>query len=218
MKDERDFTDSIAPVKVSEPIRLAEAFCNIERYTLELEGADGSPIPQTRDIVRVGRVVGVLAIDLDRDEVVLIRQFRLAAHLATGKGDLVEIVAGHVNAHENPAAAARRECLEELGVMPTQMVEIFTFMPSPGLLDEHTTMYLASVDASQLPNHAGAANESEQTRPIRIGVNTALMFLSQGMTCNGYLIIALQWLALNRANLKRILRPGNGEHKLVSRQ
>ena len=32
---------------------------------------------------------------MSRDgEVVLIRQFRLPAHLATGKGDMVEIVAG----------------------------------------------------------------------------------------------------------------------------
>jgi ADP-ribose pyrophosphatase len=208
MKDERDFADGVAWVKVSAPVRLAEGFCNVERYTLKLEGVDGAPIIQTREIVRVGSVVGVLAIDLDRDEIVLIRQFRLAAHLATGKGDLLEIVAGHVNRGEQPATAAKRECLEELGVRPTQMVEIFTFMSSPGLLDEHATMFLASVDASHLPKHAGAANETEQTRPIRISIDAALRGLSQGLTCNGYLIIALQWLALNRAGVKRMFRPG----------
>mgnify|MGYP001119557514 CR=1 FL=1 len=36
----------------------------------------------------------VLPIDLDRDEIVLIRQFRLGAHLALGKVDLVEVPAG----------------------------------------------------------------------------------------------------------------------------
>lgn len=208
MKDERDFADGVASVKVSAPVRLAEGFCNVERYTLELEGVDGAPIIQTREIVRIGNVVGVLVIDFDRDEIVLIRQFRLAAHLATGKGDLLEIVAGHVNRGEQPATAAKRECLEELGVRPTQVVEIFTFMSSPGLLDEYATMFLASVDASQLPKHAGAANETEQTRPIRISIDAALRGLSQGLTCNGYLIIALQWLALHRADLKRMLLPG----------
>ena len=207
MKVDRDFADSVARVRVSAPIRLAEAFCDIERYTLELDGADGAPIMQTRDLVRVGRVVGVLAVDLDRDEIVLIRQFRLAAQLATGKGDLLEVVAGHVNPGEEIAAAANRECLEELGVKPSQMVELFTFMPSPGVLDEHTTMFLASVDATRLPIHAGAADETEQTHPIRFSIDAALKGLSQGMTCNGYLIIALQWLALNRANVKHMLRP-----------
>jgi ADP-ribose pyrophosphatase len=206
MKEEGAFADGIASVQVSEPVRLTDGFCPVERYTLELEGVSGTPVMQTREVVRVGRVVGVLAIDIDRDEVVLIRQFRLAAHLATGQGELLEIVAGHVNPGEEPTAAARRECLEELGVRPIQMVEIFTFMPSPGLLDEHTTMFLASVDASRLPTYAGAANETEQTRPVSFGIEAALVGLSQGKTENGYLILALQWLALNRANLKRKLQ------------
>jgi ADP-ribose pyrophosphatase len=31
---------------------------------------------------------------------------------------LVEIVAGHVEANEQPIATARRECIEEIGVAP----------------------------------------------------------------------------------------------------
>lgn len=208
MKEEEPFADGIASVKVSEPVRLTDGFCPVERYTLELAGVSGTPVMQTREVVRVGRVVGVLAIDIDRDEVVLIRQFRLAAHLAIGQGDLLEIVAGHVNPGEEPTSAARRECLEELGVQSIQMVKIFTFMPSPGLLDEHTTMFLASVDASKLPTYAGAANETEQTRPVRFGIDAALTGLSQGKTENGYLILALQWLALNRTDFKRMLQLG----------
>ena len=66
-----------------------------------------------RDAVRIGRVVVILPIDLDRDEIVLIRQFRLGAHLALGKGDLVEVPAGRVERGENVADAARRECQEK---------------------------------------------------------------------------------------------------------
>src|SRR5262245_30822615 len=69
---------------------------------------------ETRDLLRAGPAVAVLPIDVDRDEVVLIRQFRLAAQLANGKGDLVEIVAGHVEANEVPHETARRECVEEI--------------------------------------------------------------------------------------------------------
>ncbi len=63
-------------------------------------------------------MAAVLPVDLARDEVVLLRQFRLAAHLANGDGSLVEIVAGHVEANEQPVATARRECVEEIGVAP----------------------------------------------------------------------------------------------------
>ena len=43
-----------------------------------------------RDIVRVGKVVAIVAVDLARDEIVLVREFRIGAHLATGEGDLVQ--------------------------------------------------------------------------------------------------------------------------------
>jgi len=202
-----ELADDLAGVTLSAPVCLTKAFRNVERYTLELKVPSGGAVIQTRDVMRVGRIVGVLPVDLDRNELVLIRQFRLPAHLATGRGDLVEIVAGYVKAQEELDAAARRECLEELGVTPNRIVKLFSFMPSPGVADEYTTMFLASVDASQVPKHAGAANETEQTHPIRISIDTALTSLAQGMTCNGYLIIALQWLALNRVNLERLLRP-----------
>ncbi|MGZ9073733.1 MAG: NUDIX domain-containing protein, partial [Rhodoplanes sp.] len=149
---------------------------------------------------------GVVAIDLDRDEIVLIRQFRLAAHLRMGRGDLVEIPAGYVNPDEAPAAAAQRECVEEIGVAPRALREIFTFMPAPGILDEHATIYIAAVDASKAPAHAGAAYETEQTRPIRVRIDDALDALGKGTIHNGYLIIALQWIALNRDLLPDLLR------------
>jgi len=63
---------------------------------------------EVRDLLRAGAAVAVLPIDLSRGEVVLIRQFRLAAHLANGKGDLVEIVAGHVEANEQLCCWLRR--------------------------------------------------------------------------------------------------------------
>jgi ADP-ribose pyrophosphatase len=104
---------------------------------------------EVRDLLRAGPAVAVLPIDLRRGEVVLIRQFRLAAHLANEKGDLVEIVAGHVEANETPLATARRECVEEIGVAPDVLVELFSYLPSPGLIDEEITLFLGIVDASR---------------------------------------------------------------------
>lgn len=184
--------DKTADVAISAPFLIAESFRRYERFTLSLTSVDGVPLQQTREILRVGRVVGVLAIDRAREEIVLIRQFRLAAHLATGKGELVEIVAGHVEAGEDSARAAYRECLEEIGVAPQALYELFSFMPAPGQIEEYATLYLALVDAAEVPTLAGAAHESERTQPIRIGIKAALAALAENQTCNGYLILALQ--------------------------
>jgi ADP-ribose diphosphatase len=142
---------------------------------------------ETRDLLRAGAAVAVLPIDLDRGEVVLIRQFRVAAQLANGRGNLVEIVAGHVEANEMPRETARRECLEEIGIAPRLLVELFTYLTSPGLTDEEVTLFLGVVDASQ----------------------ATLAALAAGTVRNGLLVTALQWLALNRGRLADIARTGS---------
>ena len=48
-------------------------------------------------------------------------------------------------------------------------------------------------------------DETEQTRPIRVRIDDALDALGRGTIRNGYLIMALQWLALNRERLPELL-------------
>jgi len=181
---------------------LAEGFRRYERLRVRRSGEN---VPRPLDVLRSGPAAAVLPIDPGRDEVVLLRQFRLAAHLANGRGNLVEIVAGHVEADEQPAEAARRECVEEIGVAPGLLVELFTYLTSPGMSDEEITLFLGIVDASGVPERAGAAAEHEETVPMRVPIDTALATLAAGTVRNGPLIIALQWLALNRGQLSEIL-------------
>jgi ADP-ribose pyrophosphatase len=136
---------------------------------------------------------------------VLIRQFRLAAHLADGKGEMVEIVAGRVEAGEELADTARRECREEIGVEPRALIELFSYLPTPGLTDETITVFLGVIDAANVPERAGAAGEHEETRPIRVAIDAAIAALAAGRLRNGNLVIALQWLALNRHRIGRLI-------------
>ena len=197
--------DRPADVSVSPPTVLAEGFHDLERFSVTLASPDGEPLSSLRDVLRVGKVTAVLPIDLARGELVLIRQFRVAAHLATGKGELVEIVAGHVEAGETPAQAAMRECVEEIGVRPTALYRMFEFLPAPGSIDEYATLFLGTVDAAGVPERAGAADEKEATRPMRVPIDTAIAALERGTMHNGFLILALQWLALHRDRLDAIL-------------
>jgi ADP-ribose pyrophosphatase len=198
--------DDRADVVIAGREVLAEGFRRYERLRVRRSGEN---VPQPLDVLRSGPAAAVLPIDPGRDEVVLLRQFRLAAHLANGRGNLVEIVAGHVEADEQPAEAARRECVEEIGVAPGLMVELFTYLTSPGMSDEEITLFLGVVDASGVPERAGAAAEHEETVPMRVPIDAALAALAAGTVRNGPLIIALQWLALNRGRLSEIVRLGS---------
>jgi len=205
MTDVRKLADLAAEVVLSPGELLAKGYRDYRRYRVTLKGFDGAPVRQTRDIVDGGKVVAVLPVDLARDELVLIRQFRLPAHLATGKGDLVEIVAGRVEPGEEPIEAARRECGEEIGVTPTALVELFRYLTTPGITDEEVVVFLAAVDAACVPTQAGAASEGEQIVTIRAKIDEVIAALVRNDMRNGPLLIALQWLALNRSRLRELL-------------
>jgi ADP-ribose pyrophosphatase len=196
--------DVAVDISLSAPELLGKGFRTYQRYRYTLPGDDPGLEPHCHDLVRFGRIVAVLPVDLARDEVVLIRQFRLPAQLANGNGEMVEIVAGHVEAGEKLPEAAHRECLEEIGVAPTALTELFTYLPTPGASDEEITLFLGIVDAAQVPEAAGAAAEREATRPLRVPIDAALAALSRDTMHNGLLVLALHWLALNRGRLKEI--------------
>ena len=146
MADPRDLADRAADVTLSAPELRGKGFFDYQRYRVTLPSGT-----QTRDVLRAGKVIAVLPLDIERGEVVMIRQFRPAAHLANGKGDTVEIVAGRVEAGEALAQAARRECQEEIGVAPKALVELFSYLPTPGLTDEEVTLFVGAFDASKVP-------------------------------------------------------------------
>jgi ADP-ribose pyrophosphatase len=207
--DDPDLSDRAVKVALAGPDVLSGRLYRYERYQVASPDRPGGPL--TRDVVRVGRVVVIIPFDVERDEVVLIREFRLGAHLAIGQGDMVELPAGRVEPGEELIAAAFRECQEEIGIAPQSLVPIFNVLPSPGMSDEHMSFFLGLIDASKVPARAGAPHEREETRPFRVSVDRALAALEAGGLHYGAGVLGLQWLALNRGRLGEIVRRGAAE-------
>jgi ADP-ribose pyrophosphatase len=205
MRHDHELTDRAADIALAAPQLLAKGYRGYWRYHATIEDAGGAPIKQQRDVILAGKVVTVLPLDVTRDEIVLLRQFRLPAHLANGRGDLVEIVAGRVEPHESLAEAARRECTEEIGVAPSALVELFSYLTTPGLTDEEVTIFLAAVDAAQVREGAHTAPDGEHLHIFRASVDAALAALTAGSLNSGPLLIAMQWLALNRGRIATLL-------------
>ena len=203
--DAAPVADRALPVDISTPHSLCgDGFRPYERYTLQLPLPDGTILTQRRDILRGGRVAGVLPVDLARDRVVLLRQFRLTAHFATGNGDMIEIVAGRVDAGESEAEAARRECVEEIGVAPDALVRLYSVLPTPGLTDELVTSFVGFVDSARVVTHGGLASETEHIETLVVPIEAALDALRGGRILNALTVSALQWLALNRQRLRAL--------------
>ncbi|RJF75152.1 NUDIX domain-containing protein [Rhodopseudomonas palustris] len=196
--------DREADVSVSAPEVIGRGFMTYERYEVSLRRDGEPPLLQKRDVLRASRVAAVVPIDLARDKIVLIRQFRLPAHLATGRGDMVEIVAGRVEDGEEAAVAARRECIEEIGAAPERLIELYSVLPTPGFTDEQITFFAGFLDSSTVLERGGVADEDEDTQPFVVSIDEALQALGDGRIANALLYSALQWLALNRARLPEL--------------
>lgn len=205
MVKDRDLADRPADVSLSAPELLADGYRPYRRYHATLRDADGSVVEQTRDILIAGKVIAVIALDLARQEVVLIRQFRLPAHLATGKGEMIETVAGRVEAGEPPAEAALRECVEEIEVRPVRLVELFSYLTTPGVTEEEVIVFAAAVDAAKVPRRSAHQTGDERIETLCVPIDDALALLDGNSIRNGPALIALQWLALNRARLASLL-------------
>ncbi|RLQ87038.1 NUDIX domain-containing protein [Notoacmeibacter ruber] len=171
---------------------LHDGFESVEQFRIRHTDPDGSQSDEeTRELLMAGHVVGVIAHDPSADKIVLIRQYRLAAHLQTGKGDLVELVAGGVENGETPEEAARRELKEEAGLDAKSLKPLFQVMSSPGITDEMAHFFHAEVDASALSDRAGAEEENEATFPFALPTDEAIALAESGECQNAFLVLAM---------------------------
>src|ERR1044072_7579533 len=90
------------------------------------------PNGQHHEVAIVRHAPSVVLIPFESDgRIVIIRQYRAPRGRA-----LWELPAGRVDGGESPEDAARRECEEEIGRVPAQVVRLGAFYPTPGYCDE----------------------------------------------------------------------------------
>jgi ADP-ribose pyrophosphatase len=94
----------------------------------------------------------------DVHHVVLIRQYRYAIDRW-----IWELPAGSVEPGEDPVQAARRECLEEVGLAPRRVELVARFFPTPGYCDEE--MLFFRVEGLDRTTERARLDEDEQIEP-----------------------------------------------------
>lgn len=159
--------------------------------------------PMSRELFERGHAAAVLLYDPDRDRVVLIEQFRIGAFAAGVEPWLIEVVAGIIDAGEDPEAVVRREAVEESGCEVGELVPIGTFLMSPGASSETLAMFCGRVDSAGAGGLHGLDHECEDIRCFVLPAEEALRRVMACPCPNANTVIALQWLMLNRDDLRR---------------
>lgn len=181
-----------------------QGFFRLERYRLRhtLFGGGWSGA-LTRELLERGHAAAILLYDPERDSVVLIEQFRVGALTAPDGPWLLEIVAGIVDEHEAEEDVARREAMEEAGCAVLDLIPICEYLVSPGGTSERIKVYCGRVDASGAGGIHGLAHEGEDICVHVVPFAQALDMLNAGRIDSASPIIALQWLALHREDVRR---------------
>jgi ADP-ribose pyrophosphatase len=118
----------------------------------------------TLDIVRHRGSVVLIPMQNDA-EVVLIRQYRYALDRW-----IWELPAGSLDEGEDPAAAAARECEEEIGLVPDRIEFLGGWYPTPGLCTE--VMNYFRLGGLHAPDPNGPQAHKDDDEDIRVRVFT----------------------------------------------
>jgi len=199
----RDAGRSDPRVEVTEQTAVFSGYFRVDRYRLRHRRFDGGWTGEmTREVFERGHAAAVLPYDPARDVVVLIEQFRIGALAAGLEPWLIETVAGIIEPGETAEDVVRREAREEAGCEILALERIGAVMPSPGGCSEVLDLFCGRVAADGLGGLHGVDDEHEDIRAFVLPLAEALDRLARGGIVNANAVMTLQWLALNRTQLR----------------
>ncbi len=176
---------------------LWRGWSTFTRYVFDLRRRDGSSDTLTREVLDYGNAVCVLPVDPVRGTVILVRQFRLPAHLNGRDGVLMEACAGLIEDGEAPEAAAVREAEEELGYRLHDLVRVADAFVSPGAITERMIYFTARYSAGdRMSAGGGDAHEGEDIELVELTLDDAFAGIAEGMIADAKTIILLQSVKL----------------------
>ena len=109
------------------------------------------------------------------DQVILIRQYRASIARETW-----ELPAGGVEPGESADAAARRECEEEIALVPHALERLGAWFPSPGFCDEEMIFFRASDLRPPPPDSPHKPDEDEDIRARTFTIDEAKAMARRG--------------------------------------
>ncbi|MES2432917.1 MAG: NUDIX domain-containing protein [Pseudomonadota bacterium] len=182
-------------------------FFAMEEIDVSFRRFDGSMSPQ---VTRAGFIacdaVTVLPYDPVRDRVLVVDQFRAGPYL---RGDpqpwQIEAIAGRIDPGESPVEAAKREAIEEAGLVLSDLQSVASYYPTPGCSAEFLYSFVALTD---LPDDAagvfGVEGEAEDIRGHLISFERLMALVASGEISNAPTVLTAFWLAQNRDRLRKV--------------
>ncbi len=154
-----------------------------------------------RDIEDHGQAVAVLPYDPERRVALLVRQFRAPPFHVAGEADMLETPAGRLD-ESDPAACARREAMEEVGLRLGELEPVLVTWTMPALSTERGHLFFAPYRAAdRVAAGGGLAAEHEGITVVEVPLARLAAMADDGTLAELKLFALVQTLRLRRPEL-----------------
>lgn len=185
-------------VKIISSKTLSKGWSTLTEHEIDYTRDDGTTQRLTREAYDHGHAAAILLHDPARDTVILVRQFRFAAHMSGGPSFMSEVVAGLLDGDE-PETCARRESLEEAGVTVKDCMPAFAVYISPGSITERIDCFVGTYDGPvTVHSGLGLEEEGEEIDVIELPFADAFAMIGTGEIVDLKTVALLQHLMLSR--------------------
>lgn len=183
-------------VRLKDKKIIARGWGTLTSHTIEVRRRDGTEQELVREVYDHGSAAAILLLDPDRAMVMLVRQFRLPAHLDGDGGYLIETCAGLLDGN-TPEDCARREAIEETGIAPRAIVHAFDLYASPGSLTEKVHCFTGLyTPQDRVGPGGGLDDEGEDIEIVELGFDQALAMIGSGEIVDAKTVALIQHAAL----------------------
>ncbi|HWL67705.1 MAG TPA: NUDIX domain-containing protein [Geminicoccus sp.] len=187
--------------QVLERQEVWRGFFSAEDLRIRHERFSGGEVECARELWRQRDAVAVLPYDPATDRVLLVEQFRAGAIDAPEGPWVLEAIAGMIDGEDGAEETARRESLEEAGLVLDHLEEVAQFLSSPGCTTERVRVFLGLTTLPKQGAVFGLAHEGEDILTHVMGFEAAMAGLAQGRILGVTALVGLQALALRRPAL-----------------
>ena len=202
--DDRAVTFTKNDVEIIAREKLYRGFFSLDLYRFRHRLFNGEMSGEVRrEIFERGHASVLLPFDPVRDEVVLIEQIRIAAYDTSDTPWLLELVAGMIEPGESVEEVARREAMEEAGLLVGRTKPVLNYLASPGGTSERLSILVGEVDATQAEGIHGLVEENEDIRVHVVSREQAYQWVKEGKIDNAASVIALLWLQLHYQEIRQ---------------
>jgi UDP-sugar diphosphatase len=163
-------------------------------------------IEKNWEIAEVYDSIAIFLIDIEKQEVVLVKQFRPAIYLKNNDGFSYELCAGLVDKNKSLKEIAKDEVLEECGyeVDVNNIKKITSYFSAVGFAGAKQTMFYTIVsDKIKISNGGGIDNEAIEIIKIKFSEMENFIY-NEEVARTPAVIFAFQWLINKLKNMEDI--------------